>query len=57
MINLSKLNQFVLVFSRVFSVQDILLAQRFTAYYTKIDDDYNVLAMVEDKLFGKYAVR
>jgi len=32
-----------------------ILAQRFTAYYTKINDDFDVTNMVEDKLFGKYA--
>ena len=32
-----------------------LLAQRFTAYYDKIDDDYDVTEMSEDKLFGRYA--
>lgn len=32
-----------------------LLAQRFTAYYHKVDDDYDVTGMVDDKLFGKYA--
>ena len=36
-------------------VSGLLYAQRFTSYYTKLDDNYDALEMVEDKLFGKYA--
>ncbi len=52
---MSKLSQLVLALSLLCSMQSTLFAQRFTAYYIKIADDYDVLDMVEDKLFGKYA--
>jgi hypothetical protein len=35
--------------------QGNLFAQRFTAYYTKIGDDYDILEAVDERLFGKYA--
>ena len=34
---------------------NVVRAQRFTAYYTKINTHYPVTGMVQDELFGKYA--